>query len=55
MDYLKKLSVFITMVVALSSCNTAPDLGIFEGSGDIGNVGITGSVEFDPSDSSYTI
>lgn len=55
MSYLKKLSLFITVVVALGSCNTAPDLGIFEGSGDIGNVGIPGSVVFDPSDSSYSI
>jgi TolB protein len=45
----------ILMVGMLSSCNNAPDLGIFEGSGDIGKVGHAGSVEFDPSDNSYAV
>ena len=43
------------MALALGSCSTEPDLGIFTGHGDIGNVGHAGSVEFSSSDSSYTI
>ena len=41
--------------MALVSCNTEPELGIFEGSGDIGNVGYAGSIVFDASDSTYTV
>lgn len=50
-----KSSIWTILAVALISCNNVPDLGVFEGNGDIGNVGIDGSVEFDPTDSSYTI
>ncbi len=41
--------------MAMGSCTVAPDLGIFEGNGDIGKVGVAGSVEFNPSDSSYAV
>jgi len=37
------------------SCNFAPDLGIFEGSTDIGNVGYSGSVTYNPSEDSYSV
>lgn len=43
------------LVVAFGSCNTETGPGIFESNGDIGNVGVAGSVEFDPSDSSYAV
>jgi hypothetical protein len=46
---------WIAVMVILASCNQATDLGIFENNGDIGNVGLKGSVEFENSDSSYTI
>ncbi|MCK4749490.1 MAG: hypothetical protein KAT15_20695, partial [Bacteroidales bacterium] len=55
MKYRNKYYALIIMVVAIVSCNTEPDLGIFEGNGDIGNVGHAGSAEFDASDSSYTV
>lgn len=50
-----KYGKLIILIVALGSCNTSPDLGIFEGNGDIGNVRQAGSVVFDSSDSSYTV
>jgi TolB protein len=55
MNKRKNIFAWIIMVLALASCNTVPDLGIFEGHGDIGDVGIAGSLEFDPADSSYTL
>ncbi len=55
MKYSIKTLACTIVMMALVSCNTVPDLGIFEGNGDIGNVGISGSVEFNPADSSYTI
>jgi TolB protein len=45
----------IILTVLLGSCHLKPDLGIFEGNGDIGNVKYGGSVTFNPSDNSYTI
>ena len=50
-----KYYAWIMLIVALGSCNTETGPGIFESSGDIGNVGVAGSVEFDPSDSSYAV
>jgi len=52
-----KLTITAWVILALTfvSCNMEPDLGIFTGSGDIGNVGQKGSVEFNAADSSYTI
>jgi len=50
-----KYRILIIISVVVGSCKTSPDLGIFEGNGDIGSVGYTGSVEFDPSDSSYAV
>jgi len=44
----------ITAILAIS-CDTAPDLGMFEGNGDIGKVKHAGSIAFDPSDSTYTV
>jgi len=49
------MAASIMAFMALGSCNNEPDLGIFTGSGDIGEVGQKGSVEFSPSDSSYTL
>ena len=43
------------MTILVISCHRKPDLGIFEGNGDIGKVKYAGSVEFDPSDSTYTV
>lgn len=45
----------IILTIFVTSCNTAPRLGIFEGNTDIGNVKKAGSVKFNPFDSSYTI
>jgi len=50
-----KYGKLIILVVALGSCNISPDLGIFEGNGDIGNVRHAGSVVFDSSDNSYSV
>jgi TolB protein len=55
MKQLKIILAWIIPVLTLASCNSGPDLGIFEGEGDIGNVGHAGSVVFNPSDSSYTV
>ena len=54
MKHLKILSTGVIILLILCSCGSN-DLGIFEGSGDIGNVGLEGSVVFDPADSSYTV
>lgn len=43
------------MLMIVGSCNNVPNLGIFQGNEDIGNVGFAGSLLFDPSDSSYTV
>jgi Tol biopolymer transport system component len=42
-------------ILILGSCNSNFDLGLFEGNGDIGNVGHEGSAKFNPADSSYTV
>jgi Tol biopolymer transport system component len=55
MKYAFVMAASIMASMALGSCNSEPDLGIFTGSGDIGEVGQKGSVEFNPSDSSYTL
>ncbi len=55
MKQVKIHAAWIILLLALGSCNSEPDLGIFEGNDDIGNVGYAGSVEFDPSNSSYTV
>ncbi len=55
MNNRKKQFALIIIVMALVSCNNVPDLGIFEGNGDIGNVKYAGSVVFNPSDSSYAV
>jgi TolB protein len=45
-------SFMLTLAVACSSEN---DLGIFQGNTDIGKVGIAGSLQFDPADSTYAV
>jgi hypothetical protein len=55
MKHLKIHFAWIILLLASYACNSSRDLGIFEESGDIGNVGQPGSVEFNPSDSSYTV
>lgn len=47
--------VWIFFVLVIYSCSSEPDLGIFEGNGDIGKVGHAGSLQFDPVDSTYTL
>lgn len=49
------ISFLASGILFTASCDRIPDLGIFEGNGDIGNVKFAGSALFDPSDSSYTI
>jgi len=51
---IKYLAYSIVITLA-GSCNTSPDLGIFEANADIGNVKHPGSVEFNASDSTYTV
>ena len=55
MDKLVRPMIWILGVVVFASCNTAPDLGIFQGNNDIGNVGYSGSVVFYPADSTYRV
>jgi TolB protein len=55
MKQLKIHAAWVILLLALASCKGQPDLGIFEGSNDIGDVGYAGSVAFDPSDSSYMV
>jgi len=55
MKLLKIHGAWIIMLLALASCNSQANLGIFEGNVDIGNVGYAGSLEFDSSDSSYAV
>jgi TolB protein len=55
MNKLVRLMIWILGIVAFASCNKAPDLGIFQGNNDIGNVGYAGSVVFDPADSTYMV
>jgi TolB protein len=55
MKQLKINFTWILIAFMLASCSNKPGLGIFEGSGDIGDVGHSGSMEFNPSDSSYTV
>lgn len=55
MNKLGKTIAWLVMAAVFSACNGVPDLGIFEGNGDIGNVGHPGSVEFHSSDSTYTV
>jgi len=50
-----KYFAYILVILIVISCDTTPDLGIFEANNDIGNVKYTGSVVFDPSDSTYTV
>jgi len=51
----KVYSAWIIFILILGSCKSEADLGIFQGNGDIGNVGYAGSLDFNPSDSSYVI
>ena len=55
MKYSFVMAASIMASMVLGSCNSEPNLGIFTASGDIGNVGQKGSLEFNPSDSSYTL
>lgn len=55
MKNLKIYAAWTIMFLFVTACNSEPDLGIFEGNTDIGSVGQAGSVEFDSSDSSYTV
>jgi TolB protein len=55
---MKQLKIIFTWIISaftLASCSNKPNLGIFEGHGDIGNVGYAGSVEFSPADNSYEV
>ncbi|MDF1574089.1 MAG: hypothetical protein P1P86_02725 [Bacteroidales bacterium] len=55
MKSLRTQFAWITLILVVYGCNSEPGLGIFEGNGDIGNVGYEGSVVFDPVDSSYMV
>jgi len=55
MKHLKFHFVWVIFILTLVSCNGEPDLGIFEGNSDIGNVGHAGSLVFETSDSSYAV
>lgn len=55
MNYKLTISTWVILVLPFVSCNMEPDLGIFTGSGDIGNVGLKGSVKFSSADSTYTV
>lgn len=55
MKHLKVCFAWSILLLLIVSCNSQPNLGLFEGNGDIGAVGHKGSVEFDPSDSTYTV
>jgi WD40 repeat protein len=55
MKHLINLAAGVILLLAMGSCNTETDLGIFEGNMDIGNVGHPGSVVFNSSDSSYAV
>ena len=45
----------VVFILATVACNTAPNLGIFEGNQDIGAVKYPGSLKYDPSNESYAI
>ncbi len=45
----------LIFILFLTSCRSGKGPGIFEGNVDIGNVGHSGSVKFDPSDSTYKV
>ncbi|MEA3478100.1 MAG: hypothetical protein U9R60_07975, partial [Bacteroidota bacterium] len=55
MKHLKHYYAILILILAMVSCSSEADLGIFEGNGDIGNVGFSGSVAFNSSDSSYAV
>ncbi len=55
MNHKNRFYALFIIAVAMASCNQAPDLGIFEGTDDIGKVNYAGSVEYNPTDSSYAV
>ncbi len=55
MKQLRIHAAWAILLFALVSCNSEPNLGVFEGNSDIGNVGHAGSLEFDPSNNSYAV
>lgn len=55
MKKLKSLFAWMLTLLLLASCANKPGTGIFEGNTDIGRVGHAGSLEFDRSDSSYSV
>ena len=55
MNKIVKFLAYCLVGTLAFSCNKTPNLGIFEGNGDIGNVKYPGSVNFNPSDSTYTV
>jgi WD40 repeat protein len=50
-----KYYVLATLFLGYFACKNAPDLGYFEGNGDIGPVKQPGSMQYSPADSSYAI
>ncbi|MFH0759486.1 MAG: hypothetical protein V2B15_19520 [Bacteroidota bacterium] len=55
MRKMKSIFTWILLAAAFGSCNMEPNLGIFQGNGDIGNVNFAGSVEYNPSDGTYRV
>jgi WD40 repeat protein len=50
-----KYYVLAALFLGYFACKNAPDLGYFEGNGDIGPVKQAGSMQYSPADSSYVI
>ena len=50
-----KYLTFTFILAAIVSCDSQPNLGIFEANADIGNVKYAGSLDFNKSDNSYTL
>lgn len=55
MNKVNRVLLLPAVFMMIASCNNVPDLGIFQGNGDIGNVGYEGSALFDSTDSSYAV
>ncbi len=50
-----KYYVLAALFLGYFACKNAPDLGYFEGNGDIGPVKQAGSLQYSPADSSYAV
>ena len=55
MRFTYTLTAILTGMLMVFSCERSQNLGLFEGSSDIGDVNYKGSVKFDKADSTYTV